>query len=328
MTKTRFVESAFMDEICALEDLKSRWAGKSANVKLEVIREDLEFQINTFRDMHGPNEEGITHVDQRFVGGVAFVELTDEEAQYIFNGWKDNGFKLTAGATFDGKYSIDGDLNAHYTKFKRAVDLVKMAKDIGATEDPMLRIFTFYNDKAHGSSKILPATEWRERVVSELQRRADYAGKHGVTLVLENEKYVYGSTPHRQKYLVDHVNRENVGLAYDPGNFVEQEGIQRKRIGMITAAEMLAPYVWQIHNKDWKRGGDIAVLTGTGDGHMEDVHRIVFHYHRFAGLLIPSTHEPHLSDAREKSGFTTPEQFEQASKTARPMFQRVYQAHR
>jgi len=85
----------------------------------------------------------------------------------------------------------------------------------------------------------------RDEVLRRMSALAREASVNGVTLVHENESYIYGDTAERCRELVDGVASHALRLAFDPANFV-QVGVRP----CSHAWPLLADAVAHFHVKD------------------------------------------------------------------------------
>jgi sugar phosphate isomerase/epimerase len=137
--------------------------------------------------------------------------------------------------------------------------------------------------------------------MGELARRA--AAK-GVTLMLENEKRIYGDTAARVDDILRSVDSPALGHAFDPANYLE--------VGQSVdeAWTLLRPRVAHFHVKDFSLKSHKNVPAGQGDG---QIPRLIADAvaHGFDGFCVL---EPHLVIAEQSYGFTGPERFGDAAR--------------
>lgn len=89
---------------------------------------------------------------------------------------------------------------------------------------------------------------------------ADRALRRGVTLVLENERQVYGDTAARVLDVLDAVHMPSLGHAFDPANYLE--------VGddVDAAWSLLRGRMVHFHVKDYSKALKKNVPAGEGDG--------------------------------------------------------------
>jgi sugar phosphate isomerase/epimerase len=124
-----------------------------------------------------------------------------------------------------------------------------------------------------------------------------------VTLLLENEKGIYGDTAARVHDLLETVNSPALVHAFDPANYVEVG----QPVG--DAWTLLRSWVKHLHIKDYDVNKHVNVPAGQGDGEIPSLLEQAARagYDGFAVL------EPHLVVAELSYGFTGPERFADAS---------------
>jgi sugar phosphate isomerase/epimerase len=125
-----------------------------------------------------------------------------------------------------------------------------------------------------------------------------------VTLMLENEKSIYGDTAPRVLDMLETVNSPGLAHAFDPANYLE--------IGQpVDAAwDMLRNRVAHFHVKDYSLKTHKNVPAGEGDGQIPRLiaDAVARGYDGFCVL------EPHLVIAEKSFGFTGPERFGDAAR--------------
>jgi len=102
----------------------------------------------------------------------------------------------------------------------------------------LIRVFSFFIPDGR-------YREHRDEVIRRLAVLAREAEAAKLTLVHENESYIYGDTPDRCRDLIEAVGSPALRLAFDPANFVQ--------VGVRPHAEawpLLRPYVAHVHIKD------------------------------------------------------------------------------
>lgn len=107
--------------------------------------------------------------------------------------------------------------------------------------------------------------EWEEafkRLVDTLQQLAEYAAESNLSLNIENHSGSMAMTAVETVRLVEAVNRENVGILYDPANLIIY-GSPDYRLSF----KQQAKYIRHVHVKDdlvFERGGYLPVPIGKG----------------------------------------------------------------
>ena len=107
--------------------------------------------------------------------------------------------------------------------------------------------------------------EWEDavnRLVESLQQLSEYAAKTDLSLNIENHSGSMAMTAHQTVQIVTSVNKENVGILYDPANLIIY-GSPDYRLSFKQQAE----YIRHVHIKDdnvFEQGGYLPVLMGEG----------------------------------------------------------------
>jgi sugar phosphate isomerase/epimerase len=136
--------------------------------------------------------------------------------------------------------------------------------------------------------------------MAELTRRA---ADRGITLLLENEKGIYGDTAARVSDLLETVDSPFLVHAFDPANYVEIEQ------PIEPAWSQLRARVKHFHIKDYNSKIHRNVPAGAGDGQIPRLLReaAAIGYDGYCVL------EPHLVVAERTFGFTGPQRFADAA---------------
>jgi 3-dehydroshikimate dehydratase len=234
---------------------------------------------------------GIHHLEFRAIHGTNVLDLSPAQHEEFRALLRSRGFGLSAIGSPIGKIRITEPFGEHLARFTRALDLADFY------ETPRIRVFSFYIPPGDDPDAHRPEVMTR---MTELARRA---ADRGVTLLLENEKGIYGDTAPRVRDLLETVNSSALVHAFDPANYVE--------VGQpVDAAwSLLRSWVKHLHIKDYDAKKHVNVLAGQGDGQIPSVLEQAARsgYDGFAVL------EPHLVVAELSFGFTGPERFADAT---------------
>ena len=136
-----------------------------------------------------------------------------------------------------------------------------------------------------------------------MRELAARASDRKITLMLENEKGIYGDTAARVSDLLEGVDSPALAHAFDPSNYVE--------VGqnIDDAWRLLHTRVKHFHIKDYDSTTHRNVPAGEGDGQIPAlIERAV--QAGFDGFAVL---EPHLVIAELSFGFTGPERFADAA---------------
>jgi sugar phosphate isomerase/epimerase len=234
---------------------------------------------------------GIRHIEFRAIHGTNVLDLADEQHATFRDLLRARGFGLSALGSPIGKIRITEPFDNHLLRFGRALDLADFY------ETPRIRVFSFYippgDDPAAHRGEVITRTK-------ELARRAE---DRGVTLLLENEKGIYGDTADRVSDLLESVDSPALAHAFDPANYVEVgQNIDQ-------AWNLLHSRVRHFHVKDYDSKTHRNVPAGAGDGQIPSlVERAAAA--GYDGFLVL---EPHLVVAELSFGYTGPERFADAA---------------
>ncbi len=233
---------------------------------------------------------GIRHIEFRAIHGTNVLDLDDEQHEAFRGLLRARGFGLSALGSPIGKIRITEAFDNHLLRFGRALDLADFY------ETPRIRVFSFYIPPGDD-----PAAH-REEVVARMKELSRRAESRGATLLLENEKGIYGDTAERVADLLEAVDSPALVHAFDPSYYVEVgQDIDR-------AWSLLHARVRHFHVKDYDARTHRNVPAGAGDGQIPILlERAVAG--GYDGFLVL---EPHLVVAEISFGFTGPARFADA----------------
>ena len=234
---------------------------------------------------------GIAHVEFRSIHGTNVLDLTEAQHEAFRDLLRARGFGLSAIGSPIGKIKVHDPFEPHLERFARALEL---ADFYGA---PRIRIFSYYLPEGQDPSL------FRDEVIRRMAEKARIAAARGVTLLLENEKGIYGTTAARVLDILETVDSPALGHAFDPANYLE--------VGqpIDPAWEMLRSRTVHFHVKDYDTATHKNVPAGTGQG---QIPRLIADAvaHGYDGFCVL---EPHLVVAEASYGFTGPERFGDAA---------------
>ncbi len=251
----------------------------------DEISQDPQEQIDVLA------RHGIRHIEFRAIHGTNVLDLADAQHDDFRDRLGRSGFGLSAIGSPIGKIRITEPFESHLHRFQRALDLAEQY----AT--PRIRVFSFYIPPGDD-----PAAH-RAEVVARMRELAARASDRKVTLMLENEKGIYGDTAARVSDLLEDVDSPALAHAFDPSNYVE--------VGqnIDDAWRLLHARVKHFHIKDYDSTTHRNVPAGEGDGQIPAlIERAV--QAGFDGFAVL---EPHLVIAELSFGFTGPERFADAA---------------
>jgi len=234
---------------------------------------------------------GIHFIEFRAIHGTNVLDLSESQHALYRELLRARGFGLSAIGSPIGKVLITEPFEEHLERFDIAMKLADFY------EAPRIRIFSFY---------IPPGEDpgiHREAVLRQMAELTRRAAERGITLILENEKGIYGDTAKRVADIVESVASPNLIHAFDPANYLE--------VGQSIdlAWKRLRSYVKHFHVKDFDTKTHRNVPAGSGDG---QIPRLLADaagtgYNGFCVL------EPHLVVAEKSFGFTGPDRFADAA---------------
>ena len=233
------------------------------------------------------SQHGIRHIEFRAVHGTNVLDLSDAQHESFRALLRDRGFGLSALGSPVGKIKITDPFDHHLQRFALALRLAEFY------EAPRIRIFSYYMPPGED-----PASH-RDEVMRRMAEIARLAAERRVTLLLENEKGIYGDTAARVLDIVETVNSPYLSHAFDPSNYVEVgQSIDE-------AWDLLRDRVTHFHIKDYDPLTHKNVPAGQGAGQFP---RLIADLAQrgYDGFF---TLEPHLILAELSFGFTGPERF-------------------
>lgn len=219
----KFIYSGFADEIST-----------SLNEQIKCLKElDMEY------------------LELRGVDGINVADFTDEKMAEIMRELKKNRIKVSSIGSPVGKYSITEDFNVQLEKFRRIIEIAKIA------ETNYIRIFSYF----------VKQEEWelyRDEIIKRIREFTKISEKEDIILLHENEKDIFGENAENCKCILDCVNSPNLRAVFDPANFV-QCGVDT-----LKAFEILKDDVIYMHIKDALPDGTV-VPSGYGAGNIREI---------------------------------------------------------
>lgn len=215
------------------------------SVFADEISKDFSTQLKVLKKFN------INYIELRSVNGVQLIEYSDKNINEFKKQMDFEGIKASSLASPIGKIDVTGDLNTHFEKFKRTVEIAEM---IGA---PYIRLFSFYMIR-----DAMPG-DFKDIVINELSKYVDYVKEHDVVLLHENEKHIFGDTLDRCLYIFKNIRSDKLRAVFDPANF-----IQCNEKKLYEAYTQMKPYIEYFHIKDAIRLDGKVVPAGRGDGEL------------------------------------------------------------
>lgn len=245
---------------------------------------------------------GIESVDLRTVDETSVLELGEDRLVSVERLLDEYGLGVATIGSPIGKAALTSPLADDVERLRRALSLAERL------DAAYVRVFSYYVSAGDHSTK-------RDEVVRRLTAFADVANAYDPTLLLENEKGVYGDTPERCRDLLETVGSDSLRMVFDPGNFLE--------VGTPAypdALSELEEYVECLHVKDAMIGEEGSMrLPGEGDARMGELISALYDsgFDGYAAL------EPHLRTAGPHGGYTGPTRFSEATSALRACLARA-----
>lgn len=234
----------------------------------DEINPQLDEQIRVLKKL------GMHYVEMRGANGKGLVEYPLDEVEKIKEQLDENDIHLSSVGSPIGKIQITDDFEEHFKLFCHTVNIAHVM------EVPYIRMFSFFMPEGEDPEK------YHDEVFRRVGRMADYAAKHNVILLHENEKEIYGDVADRCRKLMEEFYSDHFKAVFDFANFVQCHQDTKE------AYEMLKPYIDYVHVKDaeWESGQ--VVPAGHGDGNVKEILKMLKEsgYEGFLSL------EPHLAD--------------------------------
>ncbi len=234
----------------------------------DEIDASLDKQIEVLKKL------GMEWIECRGVDGNPLISYSIEEAEKIKKKLDDASIHLSSVGSSIGKIGINHDFEPHFKLFVHTCDIAKLF------ETKNIRIFSFFIPEGEDADK------YESEVMRRLERLVEYASKHDLVLLHENEKEIYGDIASRCLKIMKRFYSDNFKAIFDFANFVQCHQ------NTLEAWDMLKDYIAYVHIKDaiWDDGS--VVPPGHGDGHLQEILSSL-HQNGYDGFL---SLEPHLAD--------------------------------
>ena len=136
----------------------------------DEINPQLDEQIRVLKKL------GMHYVEMRGANGKGLVEYPLDEVEKIKEQLDENDIHLSSVGSPIGKIPITQDFEEHFKLFCHTVNIAHVM------EVPYIRMFSFFMPEGEDPEK------YHDEVFRRVRRMADYAAKHNVILLHENEK--------------------------------------------------------------------------------------------------------------------------------------------
>jgi sugar phosphate isomerase/epimerase len=248
-------------------------------------------------------KEGIYHLELRVWGDRTLVELSRDELRRIKQVIKRNEFIVSDIASPIGKVLITDDFEEHLNLFKKYIEMAKVF------ETKMIRIFSYYCPQDQ------PPEEFSDEVIERMRRKTEIAADNGITLLMENERWLYGNIGSRCWEILETIGSPFLRMAFDPQNFLA-EGERP----FPDNYKMLADYIAHVHIKDGKLNEpDTFLYAGDGDGEIKGL-LLALKRGEYKGFL---SLEPHLGIFGESDKETRIKLFHNAHEALRKILREI-----
>ena len=167
-------------------------------VTLSAFSDEIDMDLNV--QMDELDKHKIKFIEMRGVDDKNIGSISIEEARKIKSRLDERGFKVSSLGSPVGKIYLKDDFEKHKQMF---INLLKVANII---ETKYIRIFSFFME-----GDVNPDS-CSDEVCDKLIELTELAKSHGVVLLHENEKEIFGDTAERCLHLVKAVNSDNFKL--------------------------------------------------------------------------------------------------------------------
>ncbi len=236
----------------------------------DEISSDFTKQLETVTAL------GMNYISLRSADGKGVAEYTvDEVREKLMPRLAQYGVKVSSIGSPIGKVGVEDEEGFE----KQLVDLDRLCEIAKMLDCRYIRMFSFFIPEGKN------ADDYRDVVIEKLRRFDEIAQKHGIVLLHENEKDIYGDTAARCKVIFDALASPHFRAAFDFANFVQCGEDTEK------CWDLLRPYIEYIHIKDAVTDDKENVLCGTGEGKIRQLLTRAIRDEGYTGFL---TLEPHL----------------------------------
>ncbi len=248
-------------------------------------------------------KEGIYHVELRVWGETTLVDLSKDNLRRMKHVIRKNEFIVSDIASPIGKIPVTDDFEQHFVLFKKYVEMAKFF------ETKMMRVFSYYCPQDR------PPEEFGNEVIRRMRKKAEFAANNAITLVMENERRLYGNIGSRCWEILETIDSPFLRLAFDPQNFLA-EG-ERPFTDNFDA---LSKFVAHVHIKDGKLNEpDTFLCAGAGDGEIKQL-LAALKQKNYRGFL---SIEPHLGIFGEADKDTRIKLFHDAHEALRNILKQI-----
>lgn len=236
---------------------------------LDEISSDFDLQLKEVTAL------GMSYISLRGIDGKNIGEYTPEEfKETVLPRLKEKDVSVSSIGSPIGKVFIDDEEGF----LKQQGILRSLCEICNLLETRYIRVFSFYMPKGQDPDL------YKEDVLKKLPVFVRIAKDHGIMLIHENEKDIYGDTKERCLTLFRALDPSAFRGIFDFANFVQ--------VGEDTMVcyRLLKDHIEYIHIKDAVTTDKENVVAGTGEGKIKEILK-AFLLDGYEGFL---TLEPHL----------------------------------
>lgn len=212
----------------------------------------------------------IGYIEPRNINGKPILKLTDDELREVKAELDKNGIKVNSLGSPIGKYPVNEPFENHLPDFYRALEVCKLL------DTDKMRMFSFFTKQDE-------LKEYRDEVLSRLNKMCEIAKAHGITLCHENESEIYGQNPEEMLDLMTNV--EGLKGIFDPANY------RMNGCDVMAGIEATLKNLAYLHIKDAIFESKVIVPAGDGEGRIAEVLDMV---NEATDGVVYLTLEPHL----------------------------------
>lgn len=223
-----------------------------------------KFVISGFYDEVNPQlltqldcikELGESYICPRSINGKNISEYTleefNKEVQPVLDEY---GIKISTIGSPYGKVALD-NIEGINTQLAKFVETVKICQTAGCK---YIRIFSFFPTKGKDIDSC------HDEVVENLKKFLALVEGTDIVLVHENEKEIYGDSPHRCINLYNSIDHPQFKLCYDASNYIQCEFDSKE------AYELTKDYTVEYHIKDCA-STRVEVPLGMGEAKYQEI---------------------------------------------------------
>lgn len=266
----------------------------------DEIAEPLEEQCRVMRELK------IDHLELRAAWGKNVLHLDDDDVARVQRVCAEYDMSISSLGSPIGKSPIMDPIEKEIANLER---ICQIGEALGTRN---VRIFSFYPPDISTNAHY---DEYVELSITRLMKLAEVAEKHGLTLMLENEKAIVGDTLDRCYKIVSAISSPHLRFLWDPANFVQVGEAHPTDDGWA----MLGETIGYVHIKDCVLSDGGVRPAGEGDGQIRELLTKL----RESGYQGFLSLEPHLAIAGHSSGFTGPEGMAVAAGALRRLLEEI-----